>query len=394
VFVGLRLTLLLAYTPMLVDGSERGITTFGDFQHYYNLASLSQQGLLPYRDYWYEFPPIFPLISLAVYSVTGSAGFTAYAVLLALVMLAFDVGNLRLVQRIAAALHSEATGVALGWIYALLAVPLVFAHWTFEPVVAFCILLTLAWLIEGRDPQAAVAIALGALTKFIPLVLLAVVWRYRVPRVALSASGLAALIVAVGLALVLIIGGRFGPPSLLAQFSKASYQTVWALIDGNYKTGNFGPIADHFDPQKAALPVGNPAVIPWWLRGLVFGGIGLFIYVTTRRFDNLGLVAFASVTISVSFLWSQGWSPQWMVILLPLILLNFPTRSGVLMCLLLSIGSFIEYPLLFSRTGDTGGAISGAQIPIFSALVWLRTVALIGLSVGLTQILRVEAKQP
>lgn len=387
-FVGLRLALLLAYTPMLADGSERGITVFGDFQHYYNLASLSQQGLLPYRDYWYEFPPIFPLISLAVYAVTSSAGFTAYATLLALVMLLADVGNLRLVQRLGTALHHEATGIALGWVYALLAVPLVFAHWTFEPLIAFSVLLTLAWLVERRDSRAAVAMAVGTLTKFIPLVLLAAVWRFRDQRTALVTSGLATLIVAVGLALMVMIGGRFGLPSLLAQFSKASYQTVWALLDGNYKTGNFGPIADHFEPEKATLPLGNPAVIPWWVRGIVFGGIGLLMYATTRRLDARGLVAFASVTITVFFLWSQGWSPQWLVILLPLILLNFPNRGGVLVCLLLSIGSFIEYPVLFSRTGNTGGAISGGQIPIFAALVWLRTLIVIGVSIGLMRILR------
>ena len=36
-------------------------------------------------------------------------------------------------------------------------------------------------------------------------------------------------------------------PSLTAQFNKASYETVLALIDGNYTTGNFGPPQERLD---------------------------------------------------------------------------------------------------------------------------------------------------
>src|SRR3954447_20625627 len=87
-FVGFRLMLLLVYQPLHDLGP--GITAFGDFQHYYNLADLSSQGKLPYRDYWYEFPPVFPAISLAVYALTSSRGgdFTAYSTLLGLIMIA------------------------------------------------------------------------------------------------------------------------------------------------------------------------------------------------------------------------------------------------------------------------------------------------------------------
>ncbi|MFN8564460.1 MAG: hypothetical protein U0703_23220 [Anaerolineae bacterium] len=55
-------------------------------------------------------------------------------------------------------------------------------------------------------------------------------------------------------------------PSLTAQFNKASYQTVWALIDGNYSTGNFGAAQERLDPANASRLEGEPPVIPGVVR--------------------------------------------------------------------------------------------------------------------------------
>ncbi len=391
-FVAFRLMLLLVYQPF--EGFGPGVTAFGDYQHYFNLAQLSSQGQLPYRDYWYEFPPVFPVISLAVYglaSLRGPADFSTYAIWLGLVMIAFDTGNLLLLRHIGSRLHGETTGSLLAWVYALLAVPLIFTFWTFEPVVTFTILLAVAWLIDERDNRSAIAAAVGALTKLFPLVVLGAVWRFRPPRDAIRTTLIAVGLTGLGLLAMLAVAGPFGMPSILAQFNKASYQSPWALLDHNYRTGNFGPIIDHFDPAKAYEPLGNPAVISWWLRSAVFGICGLLVYANTRRRDDRGIVALVAITVTIFFLWSQGWSPQWQMILVPLILLNYPTRDGVLLCLVLALLSFVEYPLLFSRTAATGGAISPAQLPLYTALILLRTALLIGFGLALYRRLRVPA---
>ncbi len=388
-FVSFRLMALLVYQPL--NGLGPGITAFGDYQHYYNLASLSEQGQVPYRDYWYEFPPIFPILSLAVYRVANARDFTAYTVLFGLLMIAFDTVNLLLLRAIAGRLYSPPVGAALSWVYAALAVPFVFTFWTFEPVVVCLLLLSVYWLLVGRDSRSAMAAALGALTKLFPLVILGAVWRFRPPREAIRYTLIAAGLTALGLIGMLAVAGPFGLPSLLAQFNKASYQSVWALLDHNYKTGNFGPLADHFDPAKAYALLGNPPVIPAVLRGLVFAALGLFLYARTRRDDDRGIVAFIAITVTVFFLWSQGWSPQWQMVLTPLILLNFPTRDGVLICLTLALISFAEYPLLFSRTAATDGAIGPAQLPLFTALVLARTALLAGFAVALYRRLRMPS---
>ncbi len=387
-FLALRLTLLVIYQPMIVSGIERGLTTFGDFQTYHAFAALSAQGKLPYRDFWYEFPPAFPLISLAAYSVAPEFG--TYALLLGLLMTAADLANLLLVVRIGRRIHRDETGIALGWVYALLAAPVALAWWTFEPLVTLAVLFGIANLIERKPIRAAASTAFGTLLKLWPLALSAVAVRFLPVRDAIHFIGVALVSVIIGVAIWYVAAGgsRYFVPSLAAQFNKASYETVWALLDGNYKTGNFGPVADRFDPAKAYELQGNPATVPALPRLLVFGAIGAFIYARVRRFDARGMVAFATLTILLFFLWAQGWSPQWQTTLLPLILLCFPTRTGVLVAVALSFLSFVEYPLLFARTGDTGGVIAGAQLPVFTMLILARTALLAGLCFGLYRELR------
>jgi hypothetical protein len=84
-------------------------------------------------------------------------------------------------------------------------------------------------------------------------------------------------------------------------------------------------------------------------------------------------VAFVGITLLIFYLQSQGWSPQWLVQILPLILLVFPTRDGVLIGVVLSLLAFAEYPFLFVRTGDTGGLmLPGTSL----FLPWVLTVLL------------------
>lgn len=385
-FISLRVLLLLVYQPFLLQGVERGIAAGGDFQTYFQIASLSDTVGMPLRDWWSEFPPLWSYFSVAIYKVQPN--YTGFSMLLGIIFLVFDVGNLVLIRKIATRLYSAETGQALAWVYAVLLAPLVFVFWTFEGVVAFFMLLSLWWLLRERDGLAGVGIALGVLVKFTPLVLLGAMWRYRTTRQAVVPTLISVGVVAIVYAVFFVQNAAMTMPSVTAQFSKASYQTVWALLDGNYRTGNFGPLEERLDPANAAITQGNPAVIPGWLRLAGALAIGMFVFVRTRRFDAKGLVAFGGISLLIFFLQAQGWSPQWLVQIIPFILLCFPTRDGVIVVVLLSIVTFVEYPFLFIRTGDTGGEIVGSLVTPFAALVVARTVILIGVCVGLYRILR------
>lgn len=387
-FLALRIGLLLVYQPLLIDGSERGITTGGDFLTYYHLGSLSSDGLLPFRDWWSEFPPIPSWLNVIIYQLAGRGSYAGFAILYSLLMLVCDTGNLTLLRKIGIRLHGAQTGTALVWIYALLLAPTVLQWWTFEPLVAFTLLLSLHWLLSGKDNRSALTAGIGALVKFTPALILGAVFRFRAKGLALRYFAIVSAIFVAVYAMLMLQNAQMTLPSLTVQFNKASYQTVWALADGNYRTGNFGPVADRLDPSAAAQLNGNPPAIPGWLRLGIAALIGLFIYMRTRRFDDRGLVAFLTITLLIFFLQAQGWSPQWLAQLLPLLLLCFPTRDGILGLVILCLAVFAEYPFLWMRTGDSGGVVTGSLMMPYSILVVARTILLAGFGFGLYRRLR------
>ncbi|HRE47053.1 MAG TPA: hypothetical protein PLD47_04950 [Aggregatilineales bacterium] len=407
-FISFRLIVLFAHQPNLrstnpptytvvepdgITATESGITAMGDYWYYFQLTRLSDLGYLPYRDYWYEFPPVFTTISLISYALVTKDGtysnYNPYANGVALAILAFDTGSLLLIRRLGEKLHGKGTGILLGWLYAMLPISMIYGFWNFEPIVAFTILLSLNFFVSGRDVRGALGIVLGAATKVFPLVLLGAVWRFRERGEALRVTAIAAILTALVFGGVVALNREYGLASLAVQFNKASYQTVWALIDDNQKTGLLDP--DRRDPASAYRLQGNPAVIPWWGRGILLGGIGLAIFMRTRRRDEYGFVAFVAVTVIIFFLWSQGWSPQWLVTLTPLILLCFPNGTGVLFCVTLAFVTLAEFPLLFSFGKDSvTGRFSPETYPLWVALVLLRTFLLAALSYAIYKKLRVS----
>lgn len=390
-FVSFRALLLIAYQPFVIEGIERGITAGGDFQTYYQLAALSDSVGMPFVDWWSEFPPVWSHVQTLLYQLQGAnVSYTNFAMLVGVLMLIFEVGNLALVRAIGGKLYGGGTGMMLAWIYALLVAPLIFTFWTFEPLVAFFLLLGLWWLLNKRDTHSALAAGFGALIKFTPALLLGAVWRWRTPQNAAKYTAIALGLFALVYLPFFLRDAEMTLPSLTAQFNKASYQTVWALLDGNYRTGNFGPVEERLDPANANRVQGNPAVIPGWLRLAAAAGIGLFVFLQTRRLDDKGLVAFVGITLLIFFLQSQGWSPQWLTQIIPLVLLAFPTRNGVLVIVLLSAVTFAEYPFLFIRTAETGGEIAGALRTPFIMLVIARTTLLAGICIALYRRLRQE----
>jgi hypothetical protein len=338
-----RLMMLIAFPP-------ENLIFYGDYQHYFNLAAMTRQGYYPFIHYWYEFPPIFPYLNILVYTLAGQQ-LKNYIPILAFVLLLAECGNLYLLYRLTVRLYGPARGVKTAWIYIALFVPIFFWLGNFDALTTFFILLSLYSLIEAKNKMLGLALGLGTMVKFVPLLLLATVWRARGIKSTLIYAGVVVLI-------SLLIFGPFALrspeltlASLQAQAGKSSYQTVWALLDGNYTTGNFGPLDDHFDPAKATQPLNNPPLIPTWLTLIPFGLLGLFILIRPRSLSdpNLDAVIFTTLTFVIFFLWSQGWSPQWQSYLIPLLLLALPERRAVLFIIVLGFINFLEWPVILSR---------------------------------------------
>jgi len=126
-------------------------------------------------------------------------------------------------------------------------------------------------------------------------------------------------------------------------------ETVWALLDGNLRTGNFGPRDERCDPAAAELAQGNPPFLNPWLRLAIFGALGLFLFLRARLDSPRRALAFAGLTSTIFFLWSPGWSVQWVLYLLPLILLTLPQRMALLLGAAHLFINLLEWPVLLSR---------------------------------------------
>ena len=366
-----RLMLLLAFPP-------ENLIFYGDYQHYFNLASMTERGLYPFVHYWYEFPPIFPYLNIAVYSLAGGQ-LKNYIVLLAFVLLLVEAANLYLLYRLALILYGPARAGQTVWIYTALFVPVFFWLGNFDALTTFFILLGLVALVKRVDPHPvagatplsrfgrgdrreggegfssdvwlALALGLGAMVKVLPVLLLATLWRARGFKAMVALAGATLLISLLIFGPFFLANPTMTWASLQAQASKSSYETVWALLDGNLTTGNFGGLADHLDPAKATQPLNNPARLPTWLTFIPFGLLGLFIFTRSRQLPTMAQdsVIFTTLTFVIFFLWSPGWSPQWQTFLIPLLLLALPERRAVMFIIVLGFVNFVEWPVILSR---------------------------------------------
>jgi hypothetical protein len=343
--------LFIAFRVMIL-ASVWPVTLIGDYGYYFALARLSDQGSWPYLHYWMEYPPIFPFLSTAVYRLVGSGEYDAYALVIGTLLTLFSAGCLIVLMRLAWRLHGEAAATRLGWVYGALAVPVIITWWQFEPITAFCILVALDRFLAGRDVPSAIATGLGAMVKLVPLLVLPAVALARSIRKTMVYGAIALLVIAAVLAPLWIAAPETTRASMLSPLSWSSWETVWALIDDNYRSGSLGWVEIHFDNALATTPVGNPSRVPDALKAIVFGAAYLAILwrvratAATSPVHTIGIV---TITYVVFLLWSKGWSPQWQMILIPLVLLLMPDRTGIGFVLVFGLVNLAEWPVLISR---------------------------------------------
>jgi len=342
-------TFLLTRAILLLSLPIEGLRGYGDFIHFYRLAGMGW----PFVDLWVEFPPVFPNISALLYQFVGSRQH-AYDYLLVLLLTLCDAANIAIFVRLFNRLHPSGGQWLRTLVYTAILSGLAYGWWFFDPLAVLFMLLAVLWFIERNDWRTGLAMGLGALTKWFPILFLPIVWKVRPPRQAVRITAITLFM------LVLVYGGLYflspqmTAASLGAQGSKGSWETVWALLDGNFQTGNFGPEIERYDPQAAFTLRGKPALIPSWLALIPFVIVGGWLWWKARLDGERQMLAFFGLTWCLFLLWSPGWSPQWVLYLLPLILLVLPQREALLMALTLVFINLLEWPLLLSRGYNWG----------------------------------------
>ena len=321
-----------------------GVRSYGDFWNFYSLAGLGR----PFRDIWIEFPPLFPFLSRGIYLLVGGREH-AYIYLSVLVFSLIQAATIYLFQCLAEEIWGKDEGLQRTFIYALLILGLFYGWAYFDCLAVFLALLGLYLAVKSRPVAAGIVLGLGGLVKWFPLLVLPSLWKWleakKATRVVLSAL----------LVLLIVWGALYAASpsltkaSILSQGAKGSWESIWALIDGNLQTGNFNPDASRLDPTTATLPAGNPALIPPWITLLFLGGFGLYLLWKAQLQALFQVSAFIGLTLVLFFLWSPGYSPQWVLYLIPFILLSFEKKRSILLGLVIVLVNLLEWPLLLSR---------------------------------------------
>ena len=321
-----------------------GIQGYGDFWNFY------QQNLLglPFLDYWTEFPPLFPLLSSLVFRLVGGRE-QAYIYLLAMFFSAAQAGTLAVFLRLKKVIVTgDLSSWREGWDFAL-TVGLFYGWAYYDPLAVFFLMAALYWYLKGFSLRSGAAIAVGTLTKWFPALVLPAIWRsQKGKRRWVYLISVAAVVLIVWI-LLWAISPDFTAASLISQGQKGSWETLWALIDGNLTTGLFHAGADRTDPLSAAVRTGNTPAIPPWLTLLFFGGLGVWILFQVELENAHQIASFTALTQVLFFLWSPGYSPQWILYLLPFFFLCLPKREAILFGLTMVLIHLLEWPVLLSR---------------------------------------------
>jgi hypothetical protein len=327
------------------------ISEWSMYHHFLGIARVTDYGLYPFIDYWLEYPPLFPWMFTALYRLSlifppwwhEQLWFT---VLLGLALLPFEIGNLVLVYLIALELYGQDTALKCGWFYASLFVPVYTFVGFFDCLPLFFILLTLWLLLRQRALWAGFTLGVGFMVKVLPAIILPVGLR--------SLRGLSRKVrylvisgIVVGLLSLpfLWLNADFFFASFKSAFGRSSWETLWAVLEGYYDFGVIG--GDRLDPLVTDFSV-HPSTLPWPWISLAFALVGLWIYTWPLESENKSkVVLLAALTLNLFSLYSKGYSPQFLVYILPFVVILLPNLRGVVYCLLLSLVNFIEYPVYF-----------------------------------------------
>jgi hypothetical protein len=351
---------------------------FGYYLPNVSFVALSDQGAYPFIHYWMEYPPIFPWLAVIVYRLSlllppWNDPRLWYQLGMGLALLPFEVGSLLLVYRIAGLWQSRDEALRSAWFYALLFAPLFTWLGWFDPLPLFFLLLALYLAVTRRPVGTGLAVGLGFMTKLLPVLMLPIAWRTLGSRRDAARATVSAAVGALAVALpFLLIRPDLLVASFISPLKRGPWETVWALLDGYYSGGVVVPLADRFDPASARVAL-HPSHLPWPAITLAFGVIGLFLYL--RPFDwhqPRQAVAFAGLTVNLFMLWSKGYSPQFIIYLLPFVALLLPDLRGGTYAVLLSLTNLAEWPI--------AQLMLPQEHALFAAVISFRAVLLIALT--------------
>ena len=130
-----------------------------DSAYHFQLGRLAAGGAYPFVNYWVEYPPFFPWLSVLAYKLSAllpswiDQRFWFNLALHGLII-PFDLANVVLIYQLSKRVNGEGLAIKSAWLYAVLFVPMFVVLGWFESIALFFLLLALwAMLYQSADPR-------------------------------------------------------------------------------------------------------------------------------------------------------------------------------------------------------------------------------------------------
>jgi uncharacterized membrane protein len=298
---------------------------------YYDYAGRMARGLVPYRDFASEYPPVAMLLFSLPRLLSGSS-YNLFVFWFEVEMMAFNLGIIALITAAASRLYRNQGSVAVSLgLYTLFLLSLgAIVQARFDIAVAFIIIASLTAFIFDRRLIAWTLLGVGLMTKIVPLLVGPLFFFIQLKRRQyrqLWLGPVVALIAAAVIALPFLI---IAPSGLANSFlyhvdRPLQIESSWASllllaanhagyevsIMNSYGSHNvFASLSDTFATLSGPVTMIMFAVIFWlyWRRNTGVPG----------RESNLLLIRFAAITIIAFIVCGKVFSPQFLIWLLPL----------------------------------------------------------------------------
>lgn len=369
---------------------------YSDLIFYQSRASWQAFGLLPYRDYWSEYPPLFAWFTLWLDRLAQRIPLWEderlwFAALFGLSMVLAETITLVCLYALARRLYGD-EALRVTWIYAGLFVPVYFLSGWYDALPVATIFVALWTLIRWPKLRgsllAGLSLGIGAALKVVPLAILAGLplalprWRDRL-LTALIAIGL----VGATYGWAYMHGPTMTLTSIRSLLDRTGWSTIYAWINNYTRLGKV--LGDVFDP---AAPIAQyESIYPerLVLLGWLLLGAALLVMVWRRAPAPQPariLIAFAAVTYAILLLSYTAWNPQYTLYLLPFLALLWPNWRGVLYALALMFLTLLEHPIYHNLIGPDYAPVYRQLIDIdyrqlFLAIIIARTILLITITV-------------
>jgi len=338
-----------------------------NFVSYWDFASTAAYGYFPYIHYWVEYPPVFPWLATLLYLLSTLAGTWAQPVfytLMLLLLLAADCGCVLVVYRIGQIAYGDDRLATLASaLQSLLFVPVYLYTGWFDTLPTLLLLAALLQILRSRSLWAGFWAGLGTLTKFFPGVTIVVGWRYlRGPWKTFFLIAFSVTILLIMLPLVMK-SPAMTLASIRGYFSRPSWETVWALLDGYYGSGGHPSPEMRFDPN-AGTWIQHSSQLPSWLPALLLiSGVSLASFCRLHFRSPVQAIALTGFLLNILLLTSKGYSPQYLTWIIPIVALLavnkvvwFPVGIGLV------AANLIEYPLYFHTFSQKPAVLIAAVI--------------------------------